>query len=129
MKKGFTLLEMIIVIIVIGLLATLAVPRYFKLTERARSVEGVSLLGLLRASQIRYKAEQGVYTTDATKLDLEYTSPKFFSVESPTIGTEVARVRRGDLQKSYGNYTLTINEEGYITCTGGDAGACAAIGR
>lgn len=49
-KKGFTLLELVIVIIIVGVLASLAVPRFFKLVERARSVEAIANLQALRGA-------------------------------------------------------------------------------
>ena len=129
MKKGFTLLELIVVIIIVGLLAALAVPQYFKVTERARAAEGVSLLNLIRASQIRYKTEKVAYATTVASLDVDYTTPKYFTVNDP-LGTaaEVGKVTRNATQQSYGAYVLVISEAGVISCSGGSTGGCAAIG-
>jgi prepilin-type N-terminal cleavage/methylation domain-containing protein len=47
-KSGFTLLEIIIVIIIVGVLASLALPRFFKTVEFSRSTEAINSLGSLR---------------------------------------------------------------------------------
>ena len=44
-KSGFTLLEIIIVIIIIGILASLALPKFFKTVEYSRSMEALTNLG------------------------------------------------------------------------------------
>ena len=49
-KKGFTLLELIIVIIIVGVLASLALTRFFLVVERARTVEAVSNIKIIRQS-------------------------------------------------------------------------------
>ncbi|MFH1359588.1 MAG: prepilin-type N-terminal cleavage/methylation domain-containing protein [Candidatus Omnitrophota bacterium] len=49
-NKGFTLLEIIIVIIIVGVLAGLAVPRFFRTVEYSRGMEALSNLGTLRQS-------------------------------------------------------------------------------
>lgn len=47
-KTGFTLLEIIIVIIIIGVLASLALPRMFAMTDNAKAVEAMSFFKTFR---------------------------------------------------------------------------------
>jgi len=56
-QRGFTLLELLMVVVIIAILASLAVPQYIKTTERARMSEAISNLSSLRQSAIRLKAE------------------------------------------------------------------------
>lgn len=51
--KGFTLLEIIIVIIIVGVLASLALPRFFSTVEFSRSTEALNALGVIRKSIAR----------------------------------------------------------------------------
>jgi len=51
MKKGFTLLELIIVIIIVGILATLGFVQYASVIERGRFAEARANLGTLRQLQ------------------------------------------------------------------------------
>jgi type IV pilus assembly protein PilE len=48
MKRGFTLLEILITIIIVGVLATLGLTQYNKVVERARGSEARQILGQLR---------------------------------------------------------------------------------
>ena len=52
-KKGFTLLEIIIVVIIVGVLASLALPRLFSTVEFSRSTEALAAISTLRASMER----------------------------------------------------------------------------
>lgn len=51
--SGFTLLELIVVIIIVGVLAALALPRFFATIEYSRSTEAMNALGVIRKSVIR----------------------------------------------------------------------------
>ena len=50
MRKGFTLLELIVVIIIIGILGTLGFSQYTRMIERSRGAEARSVLGAIRTS-------------------------------------------------------------------------------
>jgi len=70
-KKGFTLLEILVVIIIIGILATLALPQYMKTTKKARAGEAVSNIGSLRGALLRYYQENDKLPTSIDQLDIE----------------------------------------------------------
>lgn len=59
MKRGFTLLELIVVIIIIGILATLGFTQYARMIERARGAEARTIAGNIRTLAGAYRLEQG----------------------------------------------------------------------
>ena len=68
-RKGFTLIELVIVIAILGILALYAVPKYQGLIEEARSSEARAQLGTVRSAMgIYYAKNHGVYpaTLDGT---------------------------------------------------------------
>lgn len=73
MKRGFTLLELVIVIIIIGVLATLGFTQYTKVVEKGRTAEAKTILGQLRTAEVVYYQENGAYT--ATMANLVVDAP------------------------------------------------------
>lgn len=67
MKKGFTLLELIVVIIVLGILATLGLTQYGRTVERSRGAEARNILGAFRTLAAGLYLELG--TTSALTAD------------------------------------------------------------
>ncbi|MCD6539230.1 MAG: prepilin-type N-terminal cleavage/methylation domain-containing protein [Candidatus Omnitrophica bacterium] len=61
MRGGFTLAEVIIVVVIIGILATLAVPNYIKAVERTRNKEAISMLKLIQQAEKMYRLENNGY--------------------------------------------------------------------
>ena len=64
-RAGFTLIELMIVVIVVGILAAAAIPIYSRVMDRARASEGKAILGTVRTHYLAESAEgvTVVYTT------------------------------------------------------------------
>jgi type IV pilus assembly protein PilA len=59
LQKGFTLIELMIVVAIIGILAAIAIPAYQDYTIRAQVTEGLNLAGDLKASIAEWYAQTG----------------------------------------------------------------------
>ncbi len=83
-EKGFTLVELVIVIVIVGILSIVAVPIYRGYTRKAMASEGKSLLGTIQTSQKVYFAEYASFLSVAATgfnslLDVDARSNKYFT--------------------------------------------------
>src|SRR5262247_4286742 len=60
-QKGFTLIELMIVLAIIGILAAIAIPNFLQYQMKSRQGEAKTNLQAIRTSQISFQAERGCY--------------------------------------------------------------------
>ena len=58
-NSGFTLVELIIAVVIVGVLTSIAIPNYFRAVERAKIANGISIMKQIREAQIDYGTETG----------------------------------------------------------------------
>lgn len=63
LRAGFTLIELMIVVVIIGILAVVAIPAFSSYVQRSRMAEGFAFLGEIRQREEAYRAEFGQYVT------------------------------------------------------------------
>lgn len=74
-KSGFTLLEIIIVVIIVGVLASLALPRFFSTVEFSRAQEALSAIATVRGGLERYYVSKGNTYVAATTAIIDTGDP------------------------------------------------------
>jgi prepilin-type N-terminal cleavage/methylation domain-containing protein len=74
--KGFTLIELMIVVVIIGILAALAIPRFSNASDRAKEKEADGILKQIYTLQEVHHAANGAFTADVAALTaLGYQAP------------------------------------------------------
>lgn len=134
-KKGFTLVELMVVIVIIGILAALAIPRFLGATNKSKAAEFKPVLKQIYTLQMAYQQEKDALGSTTTDIgfDSPGTTSRFsYTVSNVATGIGKAVVLTGSL-KDLNNNTIStadgiacVNDQGvqraHTTTFGGVAG-------
>jgi prepilin-type N-terminal cleavage/methylation domain-containing protein len=131
-NKGFTLIELMIVVVIIGILAALAIPRFMRSTTKAKQSEAKQLLKQIYTMQHAYRQEfdsyclNGVTATAAApntfaQIGVEIQASARYSYVMAAAANTFTCTATANLDDDAANDVWTINEAGTLTCTSNDA--------
>ena len=110
--KGFTLVEIMIVVAIIGLLAAIAVPNFVQARQTARTNACINNLRLIDAAKEQYALEANLTTGSAiaagTLLD-NYLKGGWAAAECPASGTNAYTANAVGTSPSCGNFNATTH--------------------
>jgi prepilin-type N-terminal cleavage/methylation domain-containing protein len=117
MKRGFTLLELIIVIVIIGILAVIAMPIYTVNLNKARKAQALATLSGLKDAESAFRVKNGTSYSSSpdinVDLDGDNTDDIAFSLANTT-----------DFKYSINNAGTLANANGLANATAGGESYC-----
>jgi len=111
--KGFTSVEVLIVVIIIGILAAIGIPQFAQSIEKAKGGEARAGLGHIQTGEKVYFAERETYTNQLGELDITLTQKYWVFTIAATATTYTATATRSGGTRS--GQTVTMDQAGTIS--------------
>ncbi|MEO2216770.1 pilin [Chromobacterium vaccinii] len=105
-QQGFTLIELMIVVAIVGILAAIAIPAYQDYTKRARVSEGLQLASAAQTAIAEYYASQGAfYASGSSPYNTGYGLAAATSITGSSV-SQVAVLANGVIQVTFNGTVL-----------------------
>ena len=125
-RKGFTLIELMIVVVIIGILAALAIPRFMAATTKSKQSEAKGILKQIYTLEHAFRQDPqngNTYTTDLAALgvDIPPTAIYTYQVTAASATAFTATATCATLDDDATQDIWQIDETGLLQCTSNDA--------
>jgi prepilin-type N-terminal cleavage/methylation domain-containing protein len=87
-EGGFTLIELMIVVAIIGVLAAIAIPRYQNYVAKSKQAEADEIFSAIYTSEILYQSQYGTYANSEAAMGIDLTGRRYYSVTTFTNVTD-----------------------------------------
>jgi prepilin-type N-terminal cleavage/methylation domain-containing protein len=115
-NKGFTLIELMVVIVIVGILSAVAIPKFVDASQKSKASEFPTVLSAIYNGELAYQAQSGVFVTslqalkDSAYVDIAITSTWFSYTMASACNTSFIA-------------TATVNSPGFGSTTSDDYGS------